>query len=154
MPVATDKPWLRITGGDGSEAEILDQMSRTISQITDFEKLLPPGSSIERVSSEQVDGVTTTRYDVVADIEAVLAQAEEDEQRQAAQAAQQLGLTTLNYSVWLDADNLPRKAEMVSPTPGGRTTMRMLFSDWGEPVELTAPGPDQVQEVDASQLYG
>jgi hypothetical protein len=64
---------------------------------------------------------------------------------------QQAGITSEHIDIWLDKANLPVEIKAsVSSTALGEIRSEAHFTDWGSPVTITPPPPDQV--VDISQL--
>ncbi|GAB3277730.1 hypothetical protein [Parasphingorhabdus pacifica] len=141
------KPWTKYS----SESESPMSQSGSFGKMTDFEALLPPGTTITNSAPEQVAGEETTRYDVVVDVEKAMAEAEES-QRQMYQAALDAGVTETTATTWVNADGLPVKVESTTPAMEvmGRkipeNTTKVTYKDWGKPVNIELPPADQVQE--------
>jgi hypothetical protein len=68
------------------------------------------------------------------------------------------GVKTLNYSIWVDDDTLPRKFSTVVPTKQGDVTASGTYRDWGKPVSIKAPPKSQLTSTrtmpDLSSLAG
>ena len=106
--------------------------------------------NVEEVGSEDVRGVPTTRYEATIDLATALAQAPA-EQRDHLEA--QLGeldatLDELPVSTWIDADGLVRRLQIAlgAGTIGaaGPVTMVVELFDYGEPVDIVVPAPEDV----------
>ena len=54
------------------------------------------------------------------------------------------GLKELEYSMWVDDQDLPRKMATVIETPQGKVSTTGTYRGWGEPVEVSAPPARQV----------
>ena len=93
-----------------------------------------------------VGGVPTQEYDVVVDLAKVTGPSGE-RLRAAAQQAAALGQhlpPMVTYHYWLAADGLEMRIsyEMLG------ATWAMTFSQWGEPVDIQAPGADRMSNLD------
>lgn len=102
--------------------------------------------SVEKAGPvETMDGVRVQPYDVVIDLTKVSGTAREAMDTAAeelAAAGQSLPPSTA-YHYWIGEDGLIRRT--VYELAGLRT--EMTFSDWGEPVVVEAPTPDQIVEM-------
>jgi hypothetical protein len=140
------KPWLKMSTNDAA-AQQLGQLNK----INDFEAMLPPGSNIAANTKEQVDGKEATRYDVVTDVNQAAAAAPA-EQKQTYQALIGAGVAQLKQTVWVDSEGLPLKVASTTPAMSvagqqvPEMTLTIRYTDWGKPVQISAPPADQVQE--------
>lgn len=82
--------------------------------------------------TEDVGGVSTTHYTATVDTATSL--------RELGMKPAQGAPETVIYDVWLDEDDLIRQMEF---TLNGATA-RLLASEWGEPVSITAPSGSQL----------
>lgn len=108
---------------------------------------------VEEVGTEEVDGVETTHYRAIVDIDKAVAQAPAESKDQVQAQIDQLkaaGLTELPIDVWIDGDGLPRKLEYdITVDAEGQevhTVLAMTFTDYGVDVEVTPPPADQVSD--------
>jgi hypothetical protein len=99
-------------------------------------------TSFEQVGEEQIEGVATTKYRVEVDLQQVLA----------AQGMGDLpgGATaqlpkTVTYDIWVGDDDLIRR---MSFTLGAAMAMTMDLTEWGEPVDISAPPRNQISKTD------
>jgi len=111
----------------------------------------------EVVGNEEVRGVETTHYRATIDLAKAL-----DEAPEAARAAlDQLGEAGdlkgahMDVDVWIDADGLPRRQSMDMGSIFGSlgvgdtsVTMTIEYFDYGEPVDIEVPSPDEVTPFD------
>jgi len=115
---------------------------------------------IDVLGAEEVRGDPTTHYRAAVDVRKY-ADLVPSAQRESARSMlddllDQTGLDTIPVDVWVGTDGLVRKLEMaLSVTPAGTTapasaSLRYELFDYGEPVTITLPLPDQV--VDATSL--
>lgn len=121
--------------------------------------------SVEEVGPEEVRGTPTTRYQAVMDLEA--AAGENPEVRQAhEQMMEQLGTDELPFDVWLDDAGQARKMVMDLPVPAetlnqyaadpaatrdARVTMTYEFYDFGVPVDVAPPPPEETMTFEELQ---
>lgn len=99
--------------------------------------------------TETMDGVETTEYVVTVDTAKLY---EQMDGPLAEMDVDSLGLPeTLDYSFWVGADNLPRRMSMdLGPTG----SMEINISGWGEPVDISAPAPNQITKKDPFSMPG
>ena len=107
----------------------------------------------EVVGTDEVRGVDTTHYRATID----LAQALEEAPESARAALEQMGgaegleSAELVVDIWIDADGLPRRQSMdmggmfgALGMDAGSATMTIEYFDFGEPVDIEVPSPDEV----------
>lgn len=92
------------------------------------------------VGKEDVDGQDMRRYEVTVDTQAALDAAGQTG-ADAAEASSLIG-DELTYDVWLDGDNLMRK---VAFEMQGVVT-EVTADNWGEPQDIQAPAPGDIQQ--------
>jgi len=108
----------------------------------------------EIVGQEEVRGVETTHYRGTLTLADALEKVPEDQRAEVAAALDELGEdgdAGIPIDVWIDGDGLPRRMTvdmgdalaMVAPG-GGSATMTMELFDYGEPVDIAIPSPDEV----------
>jgi hypothetical protein len=137
----TGKPWMKIstdaTGNDRGSAAfgpLMDQLRQSFDPQSNL-GILQATTGLKAAGTERVDGVPTTKYTATVD----LAKAGDQYRALVGQ-----GVTTLDYSIWVDRDDLPRKFSTVVPTPQGDVTASGTYRDWGRPVHIAAPPAGQV----------
>lgn len=104
--------------------------------------------SVVYVGEDDVDGQQMRHYEVTVDSAAALdaaGQTGED----AAAASAMMG-EEITYEVWLDDDNLMRK--IAFEVQGVVSEIRT--ADWGEPMDIQAPSPDEIQSLPATGSDG
>lgn len=129
MPALTGDKWVRI---DGSEPGMAG-MDELVEQADPQEQMDALDSAIKEfraeANAETIDGVPTTKITLVLDTASYLDP----------ESIEMIGDTvTLIYFV--GPDDLPRR--QISQT--GDITVTTDFSRWGEPVNVTAPSPDEI----------
>ncbi|MBS3941027.1 MAG: hypothetical protein KG028_08705 [Actinobacteria bacterium] len=111
---------------------------------------------IEELGEEEVRGVDTKHLRVMVDVQRAIENAPEGRREDLRTAAEALGVPDrYPMEIWIDGDALPRRIVTLIETDDdafGPTTreMRTDLFDYGEPVDVAAPDPDDV--VDFSEL--
>jgi hypothetical protein len=101
-------------------------------------------TDLERLGTERVDGVRTTKYAVTVDTEKSL-EAQGEDPSQAGSLPDQV-----TYTVWVDRADLVRRI-VVGPEVGG---VDLTFGEWGEPVHISAPPASRIQQLPGSTGSG
>ncbi|MFL6205212.1 MAG: hypothetical protein ACJ739_07645 [Acidimicrobiales bacterium] len=120
-----------------------------------LEALRGVGRDPEVVGQEEVRGVPTTHYRAAMSLADALAEVPEAQRAEAEAAFEQLGdldTAEVPVDVWVDGDDLPRRVRMdmgavLAGLAGGpgRATMTLELFDYGQPVEIQVPTPDDVR---------
>jgi hypothetical protein len=113
--------------------------------------LLKGATTVTPAGTEQVDGVSTTKYTATVDLAKVAAQAEGPLAQQY-KALSGAGVHTMHYTLWVDGQNLPRKFATSVPTKQATIAATGTYTDWGKPVTISAPKPSEV--ADSGDLPG
>jgi len=100
-------------------------------------------TSFEESGSETVDGVETTVYTIVVDPTKMSGPQAESLPKE---VLEQAGDMEIVYRV--DEENLPRTFDLTMEADGKELVMSSTFSDWGKPVDVTAPSGDQLITLD------
>ena len=155
------KSWLKIDANDKSNpmAQALGGMTEQMSKNADpratleqFEK----AGEITDTKEEELNGKQTTHYTITVDVEKLAANQEDPTMKSAMDQAIQSGLKDFPVDVRIDEDDLPVRFTMDMPTPNpatGKTesvNMQIDYTDWGKPVDITAPPADQIAEFPGS----
>ncbi len=153
------KSWIKIDSTSNSElAKALGSMTEQMSKNADpratleeFEK----SGEITDTKEEELDGQKTTHYTITVDVQK-LADGQTDETTKAAlNEAIKGGLKDFPVDVWVNEEELPVRIALDMPTPdpttGTSTTVKMQidYTNWGEPVDITAPPAEQIAELPA-----
>ena len=152
------KPWIefnleklgKLQGVDLGQLAQLNQgdPSGTLAYLT-------ATGEVTKVGTEQVNGVSTTHYHAVVDLDKVVQQAPAADQAALQQSVdklkEQLGTSTLPIDVWIGDDGLPARIKYdVKVSVSGQesaSVLQMDFTDWGVPVTVTPPPADQVTDI-------
>ena len=155
------KSWLKIDANDKSNpmAQALGGMTEQMSKNADpratleqFEK----AGEITDTKEEELDGKQTTHYTITVDVEKLAANQEDPTMKSAMDQAIQAGLKDFPVEVWIDEEDLPVRFTMDMPTPNPATgttesvKMQIDYTDWGKPVDITAPDPSEIAEFPGS----
>ncbi|MEU4667050.1 hypothetical protein AB0F91_03535 [Amycolatopsis sp. NPDC023774] len=160
----TDKPWVKVS--PGSDDPISKALSGSLSQASeqgDPTKILDQISQGGKiVSSDQttLDGQQVNHYNVEIDIaksiDKVLATVPAESRAQAKELLTGKDIK-MPAEIWLNKDQLPLQITMdegavmkamgapASAVGSGKIVVK--YSDWGAPVEVTAPPADQIADV-------
>jgi hypothetical protein len=126
-----------LVGGGGDPTAALDQ--------------LRGAGEVAEIGTEEVRGVTTTRFHAVVDLHDAIAAAPEDQREALEQLLEQaetlLDSSVVEVDVWIDAEGRPARMTQLTELAGGHTTVTMELFDWGVPVDLTPPPADEVTDI-------
>lgn len=150
-PMPAGKKWGYYPAASGGEvAALLRGFGPSATVGAELDYVQPRAALIVGRSSEQLDGVPVTRFDLVVDaLKMAKVVEDQDIQLQHTQLAQ-YGVK-IAATVWVDDTSAPVQAEYRFELDGKvvkRSTTR--FRDWGEPVSITVP--EQAEVVPADQL--
>ncbi|HEY3751759.1 MAG TPA: hypothetical protein VGL80_21470 [Pseudonocardiaceae bacterium] len=149
MGGSDDKPWAKVDLGS------TDAITQSLGSTADFANQVDPtqminqiksAGTITKVTHETLNGQQTTHYAITVDV-AKLAGAEK-------QSMAGLGVTTLPFDIWVNSDNLPvriiTKVGYADPVSGSsqQVAVTVNYTNWGQPVTVTAPPADQVGTLD------
>jgi hypothetical protein len=150
-------PWVKV-----NEAVMMRSvgMSNPLSSAGDPSMMLEylkSAGQVTRVGTDNVDGVSTTRYHVLLDLNRWAATLPANFRGAASTAVQLLkkatGQSTLPVDVWIDQASRLRRLEMQlsmsTPTGAGSMTMVMNLFDYGVRPTITLPPPSQVTDITA-----
>jgi hypothetical protein len=153
LPLPTDKTWIKVDlqkaantlgarlpqiGGNPSPADALAQLRGS--------------KNAKKLGTETIDGVKATHYRVKIDLDKALERATPQQRKalkQLVRAAKRDGIDVVptHVDVWVGDDGLVRR---FNEKFGDVGTLAMTFSDYGKPIEIEPPHPDQT--LDLSQL--
>jgi hypothetical protein len=142
------KPWLKVDlASQARQAGFdLDTLLNQSQQANPAEqtKMLTASKDVREVGEETVNGVETTHYTGSTTVEQALAKLDADTRAELGQAYRDIGGTKINFDLWADDEQLPRKLVSKIPTPEGTMTMTMVYLDYGKTVTVNAPPAEQV----------
>lgn len=154
------KAWLKIDANDDNPIAkalggLTEQMSKNADPRATLEQFEKAGE-ITDSKEEDLDGTATTHYTITVDVEKLAANQEDPAMKSAMDQAIEGGLKDFPVDVWINEDDLPVRFTMDMPTPNPATgksesvKMQIDYTDWGKPVEITAPPAGEIAELPAS----
>jgi ABC-type branched-subunit amino acid transport system substrate-binding protein len=119
-------------------------------------KMFTGSKDVRRVGTDSIDGVRTTHYAGTVTIDDALkrldAQAREKVSRW---LPKDRANGKINFDLWTDGDNLPRKIVSKAHGSQGETgSVTVLYSDYGDSFTVNPPPADQVGRLTIGSLLG
>lgn len=136
--LGTDKPWLKLGGGDDSLSQLIDGGLDQLAQQNDpttFLNQISQGGKVTKTEKTTLDGQSVTHYTIEVDT----AKAKADLPPQLAGA-----VGPMTVDLWLNNENLPLQVTAVS---GDKYSAKIHYTDWGGKVDVQAPPADQVADL-------
>lgn len=158
--VSGGKPWLRVDVNQVSQhtgfdvRNLVDQVQKV--DPAEQTKMFTGSKDARRVGTETIDGVKTTHYAGTVTVDDAL-------NRLDAQAREKVSKWLpkdrangkINFDLWTDGDNLPRKIVSKADGEGGDTaSVTVLYSDYGKTFTVNPPPSDQVGQLTLGSLLG
>ncbi|WP_243716162.1 LppX_LprAFG lipoprotein [Actinomadura darangshiensis] len=158
--VSGGKQWVKIDVNQVAQRTGFDVQS-LVGQVQKVDpaeqtKMFTGSKDARRVGTETVDGVKTTHYTGTVTVDDALKQLD-------AQARQKVekwlpkdrANGKINFDLWTDGDNLPRKlVSKATGSQGENGTVTVLYSDYGKSFGVNPPPSDQVGELTLGNLLG
>jgi hypothetical protein len=150
------KPWLKIgKSGDDPVSKLFGSLidtARNSASVDAITEQAGQAGSIRSTAPDTVDGVTATRYELSVDVAKAADTVKDKMIKTGFRTMVEQGVKAVDTTLWVDGDNLPIKVVTEQPTLGAqgstsRVRMTIRYSDWGAPVEITAPSPSEVGEL-------
>jgi hypothetical protein len=153
--LAGGKQWVKISLADlqqktGMNIDALLQQAQQMDPVQTT-KLMTASKDVREVGKETVDGVETTHYTGTYNVSEAVAKLDPQQREYFQKTAKDSGVSTMNFELWIDKQQLPRKLTLQTPS-GAKTplTMGVVYRDFGQPVTISAPPAGEV--ADLSQL--
>ena len=148
------KPWFKISLDElGQKAGLnFDQLLRQSQQMDPVQntKMLTASKDAREVGKETVDGVETTHYTGTYRMEEAISKLPPETQQQL-RKNNSAGMQDMQFDLWVDGQQLPRKLAMKSQQGSdGTMNLTMSYRDFGKPVQVEAPPAGEV--TDFSQM--
>jgi hypothetical protein len=149
----TAKPWIKV------DAHGTDPVSKALAAVTSQEKqsvdpsqMLSQLASVGTITSHGTDtvaGESATRYTISVDTAKLMKSKDVTPQMRQMLSGSGTQLPPhLNYTVWVNSANLPVKFSLTENVSlqgqPKQVTIAGTYTDWGKPVDITAPAADQV----------
>ncbi|MFE5819622.1 hypothetical protein ACFQ6S_40220 [Streptomyces sp. NPDC056479] len=128
-----------------------DQVGRNPAREAAF---LATAQDVKRVGGEKVDGVGTTHYAGTATVEELRASLKETGDKATREGRERsldqyakLGVDELTLDVWVDGDDRVKRLRTQGFGRHGRLDLTCTFLDYGKPVTVRAPRPDDTADL-------
>jgi hypothetical protein len=147
------KPWVKVDVNQVAKSNAFNfsQLLQTAGSQDPTQALamIQSVGNVQKVGSEQIDGVDTTKYAGAIDPEKLAAKFGNSDLGKVFEA---MGTKTIPVSVWVDGDGYVRKLEesLSAQIPGSGTMdmkIGLQMSDFGTKVDVTPPPADQTTDV-------
>lgn len=99
--------------------------------------------------TESIRGVKTQRFDVQAEVARLPGTT--DQQKAAVAQLAAAGLTELPVSIWLDEEGRLRRLVLTVKVSGTKSVTQVDYYDYGTPVTIELPPPDEVETLESLQ---
>lgn len=114
----------------------------------DMMKGLRDAGEVKTLGRDAIDGVETTHYRAQVETAAALRNLSGDLKKSAKKVSGSMP-ATIPLDVWIDADGLPRRFVMAFEMRDVVSmSMKLNFTNYGEPVDVQAPPADQTMSTD------
>jgi hypothetical protein len=156
--VGASTPWIsfdvtklnQISGIDTSSLQQVNQGDPSQTLV-----YLKAAGTVDEQGTEDVGGVSTTKYHAIIDVDKIPGLAPADKRAAVAASVkslkEQYGISKLPMDVWLDGQGLPRKLfyDISTKAQGQKvkTSLTMNLSDYGVKVNVAPPPASQVTDL-------
>jgi hypothetical protein len=123
----TGKPWASITLSQLSASSGDDVGSISQGDLSQNAKMLTASKDVRLLGKETVGGVSTTHYQGTFDRRDGLAKLSGRQRAEAERSLGQTGLEKMDFDVWVDGQQLPRKVTLAS-LPGANPSVEMTMT--------------------------
>ncbi len=152
VPLPDDKRWVSISENDKGPAAaafkpVLEDLTQGFDPRESF-RIIEAAPTWTAEGSEELDGVQTTRYVGVADVDRLIELSDGAEADSARQLAAQ-GVTEIPLTVWLEDNDLLRRIDFTADSAAGALSTQTTY-DWSAEVDVSPPPANEV--ISASDL--
>ncbi|MEV4253440.1 hypothetical protein AB0J52_09730 [Spirillospora sp. NPDC049652] len=159
--VGGGKPWLKISVAQAQQQSGMDlrNVIDRIQQVDPAEqtKMFTASKDVRKVGTESVDGTRTTHYQGTVTVKEALQQLNAQQRADAQKWLDRAGKSDqkMNFDLWVDSSNLPRKMVTKGAAAGGDSgTVTVLYRDYGKSFKVSPPPSDQVGDFSLQGLFG
>jgi FlaG/FlaF family flagellin (archaellin) len=142
------KPWLKVdlTNPARQAGLDLDTLLNQSQQTNPAEqtKMLTASKDVRKVGEETINGVKTTHYQGTMTVQEAMAKVDPKIRAELEKTYREIGGTKINFDLWADGEQLPRKLATKIPTREGTLTMTIVYLDYGKTVSVNPPPAEQV----------
>ncbi len=142
-------PWVRADAATVSGTQLSSFGAADPTGPLEF--LKGAGGEATEQGTEEIGGVTTTRYRTTITSLRLQEQADADRRDQLLDQLRQLGRDVVPVDAWIDDEGLLRRMRIEVERTGEvltRTVMTMELENFGEPVDIDVPPDDEVFDTD------
>ncbi|MEV8530355.1 LppX_LprAFG lipoprotein [Streptomyces sp. NPDC051211] len=161
MYMGAESKWLKfdLKSADPNAAKQLEALSSAGSSAEnpgDRAGELQTAKDLKKVGEETIDGQKTTHLSgtvSIDEVKAAMATATPEAKARQEKSLKQLeaqGIKSLTVDMWIDGNDRTKQVRTRGEGTQGPLDMTMKFTDYNQPVEITAPPADQV--VDLAEL--
>lgn len=158
--VSGGKPWVKIDVNQMAQRTGFD-VQGLINQVQKVDpaeqtKMFTGSKDARRVGTETVDGVKTTHYTGTVTVQDALNRLDAQAREKVSKwLPKDRGNGKINFDLWTDGENLPRKlVSKASGSQGETGTVTVLYSDYGESFSVHPPPSDQVGQLTLGSFLG
>jgi len=152
----TGKAWAEVPFSElsGTKAADLGQLiqqaenSDPASQV----QFLDGASGVRRVGAGVIGGVPVTEYAGKVSLTDALSKFSPSVRAQVRQQIQQAGITSVNFTAWIDAQHQVRKLVLTETGSTTSVAMTMTAASFNKPVNTALPAASQIVTIPASDL--
>ena len=128
-----DRAWQRFAADRPEVSQFANSMIAQADIGRQIDKLRTAGT-ITATAEEPVEGHPATRYTIEVDVAKLIATEPDAVLRAGLESLRSKGTTTIPYTLWVDRDGLPVRINI-----GGPASATTTYTNWGDPVSVTAP---------------
>jgi len=152
------KPWLEATfaqlqKGTGLNFNQLTQQIQNSNPLVQTQ-MLTGAKNVRAVGTQMINGVRATHYTGSYTVAAGLAQLPSSFRATEQRGLQALGIKTVGFNVWIDAQHQVRKITVAEQGSVEQATVSMQVTGINQPVSVSLPPPGQVAMIPSSALNG
>lgn len=150
--MAGGKPWVKLDLDRAQQRTGID-FARIVKQVervnpAELTKMFTASDDARKVGTEKIDGVETVHYTGSVTVREALERVDPARRDDLRRALPKDANERINFDVWLDKDQLPRKLVVKGQgDQGEHVTLTILGSDYGKSVTVQAPPADQVGDI-------
>lgn len=151
----TGKPWLQIPASEMSQvsgASFSQLLQNGSNDPLVQAQMLSSSTNVKKVGPATVNGVPTTEYTGTYPISAGLAKLPAASRSKISSQLRQMGLTTEQFTVWLDGQQQVRKVVSSAKGTSESVGSTIVVTSVNQPVSASIPPASQVATVPASEL--
>lgn len=138
------------TSASGAMAAVAEDPTKVLAWLT------ATGGHVDDLGDDEVRGENARHYRATLDMSAAAAELDGKQREQLEKAMELLGEDPLDVDLWVNGDGLPVRLEYamsfansaVDELQDARMSFVMEYFDWGEPVNVTLPDPDDVESLE------